>query len=175
MKDVTPLLTRWSYVFLALTHRCVLMNWAKMQWLIFCTVRHVKHCWSYHHYSDVTMGRWRLESPASRLLTQPFIQGQMKENIKAPRHWPLFGEFTGDRWIPRTNGQWRGKCYYLMTSSWSVTRWCKQVSVTYLIHPRMPDLQSCCSDLMIAHRNSSPSDGHEGDTAILCPVASITN
>ena len=27
------------------------------------------------------------------------------ENIKAPRHWPLCGEFTGDRWIPRPNGQ----------------------------------------------------------------------
>ena len=27
------------------------------------------------------------------------------ENIKAPRHWPLWGEFTGDRWIPRTKGQ----------------------------------------------------------------------
>ena len=33
--------------------------------------------------------RWRLKSPASRLLTQPFIQAQIKENIKAPRHWPL--------------------------------------------------------------------------------------
>ena len=41
----------------------------------------------------------------------------MKENIKAPRHWPLWGEFTGDRWIPRTEGQWRGKCFHLMTSS----------------------------------------------------------
>ena len=30
------------------------------------------------------------------------------QNIKAPRHWPLWGEFTGDRWIPRTKGQWRG-------------------------------------------------------------------
>ena len=50
-------------------------------------------------------GRWRLKSPASRLFTQPFIQAQINENIKAPRHWPLCGEFTGDRWIPRTNGQ----------------------------------------------------------------------
>ena len=24
----------------------------------------------------------------------------------------------GDRWIPRTNGQYRGKCFHLMTSSW---------------------------------------------------------
>ena len=33
------------------------------------------------------------------------IQAQIQENIKALRHWPLCGEFTGDRWIPRTNGQ----------------------------------------------------------------------
>ena len=35
--------------------------------------------------------RWRLKSPASRLFTQVFIQVQIKENIKAPRHWPLCG------------------------------------------------------------------------------------
>ena len=40
------------------------------------------------------------------------------ENIKAPRHWPLWGEFTGDRWIPHTKGQLRGKCFHLMTSSY---------------------------------------------------------
>ena len=33
------------------------------------------------------------------------FKAQIKENIKAPCHWPLWGEFTGDRWIPRTNGQ----------------------------------------------------------------------
>ena len=32
------------------------------------------------------------------------IQVQIIENI-APRHWPLWGEFTGDRRIPRTKGQ----------------------------------------------------------------------
>ena len=37
---------------------------------------------------------------ASRLFTQPFIQARMKENIKAPRHWILWREFTDDRWIP---------------------------------------------------------------------------
>ena len=39
--------------------------------------------------------RWRIKSPASRLFTQPFIRAQIKENIKAPRHWSLCGEFTG--------------------------------------------------------------------------------
>ena len=28
--------------------------------------------------------------------------GQITEYITAPRHWPLWGEFTGDRWIPHT-------------------------------------------------------------------------
>ena len=28
-----------------------------------------------------------------------------KKKIKAPCYWPLWGEFTGDRWIPRTKGQ----------------------------------------------------------------------
>ena len=41
-----------------------------------------------------------VKSPASRLFTQPFINVQIKENLKAPRHWPLCGEFIGDRWIP---------------------------------------------------------------------------
>ena len=35
--------------------------------------------------------RWLLKLPASRLFTQPFVQAQIKENIKAPRHWPLWG------------------------------------------------------------------------------------
>ena len=43
---------------------------------------------------------WRLRSPTSRLFTQPFIRAQIKENIKAPRHWPLCGEFTGTGEFP---------------------------------------------------------------------------
>ena len=38
-------------------------------------------------------------------LLNRLIKAHIKENIKAPRHWPLYGEFTGDRWIPRTKGQ----------------------------------------------------------------------
>ena len=28
-------------------------------------------------------------------IAQPFVQAQIKESIKAPCHWPLWGEFTG--------------------------------------------------------------------------------
>ena len=34
---------------------------------------------------------WRLKSPAYRLFAQSFAQAQVKENIKALRHWPLEG------------------------------------------------------------------------------------
>ena len=40
---------------------------------------------------------------------------------KTPRHWPLWGEFNEVRWIPRTKGQYSGKCFHLMTSSWGDT------------------------------------------------------
>ena len=50
--------------------------------------------------------RWRLKLPASRLFTQSFIQTQIKENIKAPRHWPLRGEFTGDRGPVNSPHKW---------------------------------------------------------------------
>ena len=56
------------------------------------------------HTKSQNLDVWRLKSPAWRVFTQPSIQGQIKVN-KAPRHWPSCGEFTGDRWIPRTKGQ----------------------------------------------------------------------
>ena len=37
------------------------------------------------------------------IFTQSFIQAKIKENIKAPRHWPLCGEFTGTGEFP---AQW---------------------------------------------------------------------
>ena len=54
-----------------------------------------------NNYNDVIMSAMASQI-TSRLLTQPFIHAQIKESIKTPRHWPLWGEFTGDRWIPRT-------------------------------------------------------------------------
>ena len=43
---------------------------------------------------------WRFKWSASRLFAEPFVRVQIKENVNALRHWPLWGESTGDRWIP---------------------------------------------------------------------------
>ena len=77
------------------------------------------------HYNDVMMSV--MASQMSMSLSQitnltivylTVYLGADQRNIKAPRHWPLWGEFTGDRWIPDTKGQWHEKCFHLMTSSW---------------------------------------------------------
>ena len=54
------------------------------------------------HCSDIIM------SAMSRLFAQPFVQAQIEENFKAPRHWPLWRESIGDRWIRLTKCQLRG-------------------------------------------------------------------
>ena len=51
------------------------------------------------------MGAMASQITAVSVYAQPFAQAHIKENINAPRHWPMWGEFTGDRWIPHTKGQ----------------------------------------------------------------------
>ena len=54
-------------------------------------------CFIFCHYSDVIMSAMASQVT---MFTQPFMQVLIKENINAPRHWPLWGEL-----IPRTKGQ----------------------------------------------------------------------
>ena len=45
--------------------------------------------WTPTEYITVTsQWAWSLKSPASRLFVLQFFQAQIKENIKAPHHWP---------------------------------------------------------------------------------------
>ena len=92
-------------------------------------------------FYDITVtslwARWRLKSPASWLITQLFVQAQIKESIKSPRHWPLW-ESPGDWWIPRKKGQYRRKCFNLMTSSWTheaqvARQWGPDVAVVFCV------------------------------------------
>ena len=75
-------------------------------------------------WGDATILQWRHNGRDDVSNLQPhhcwlnrLFRCRSKKNIEAPRHWPLRGEFTDDRWIPRTKDQWRGKCFHLMTSS----------------------------------------------------------
>ena len=55
-----------------------------------------------HHYIDVIMIAMASQITSLVVATQLFIKAQIIENIKAPRHWPLCGKLTRDRWIPLT-------------------------------------------------------------------------
>ena len=73
-----------------------------------------------NHYIDVIMDTTASQITSLNIVywtVYLFIQAQIKESIKAARHWPLCGEFTRDRGIPRTKGQYHGKCFHLMTPS----------------------------------------------------------
>ena len=50
------------------------------------------------HYTDVIMSASQITSLT--IVYSTVYSGAVKENIKAPCHWPLCREFTGDRWIP---------------------------------------------------------------------------
>ena len=71
----------------------------------------------HHHECDGVSNHQPHDCLVNRL-----FKVQIKENIKELRHWPLRGEFTGDRWIPLTKGQYRGKCFDLMTSSCNTSK-----------------------------------------------------
>ena len=79
-------------------------------------------CKVFKHYDDVIMNEMASLITSLTIVYSSVFRAQTKENIKAPRHWPLCGEFTGDRWIPRTKVQERGKGFHLMVSSCSVIR-----------------------------------------------------
>ena len=59
-----------------------------------------------NHYNDVIMGTMASQITSPTIVYSTIYSGaDKKKTIKAPRHWPLCREFTGDRWIPRTKGQ----------------------------------------------------------------------
>ena len=57
------------------------------------------------HYNDVIMSAMTSQITSLTIVYSTVYWAQMIENIKAPRHWPLWGKFTGDQRIPRTKGQ----------------------------------------------------------------------
>ena len=86
------------------------------------------------HYNDVTMS-----AMASQITSLPIVYLTVSSSVDQRKHQSsaslafVCGEFTGDRWIARTKGQLRGKCFHLMTSSYpeicKCTFRCKAISI----------------------------------------------
>ena len=76
-----------------------------VQLAIFQIANHTSYNETVFHYNDVTMGSMPSQITSLIIVYSAVYSGADKKNIKAPRHWTLCGEFTGHRWISRTNGQ----------------------------------------------------------------------
>ena len=85
------------------------------------TEDHKQHASELHHYSDVIMRTTTSQITRVSIVYSIVVQAQInhprldcllnrcpgayQKDIKAPRHWPLWGESTGDWWIPLTKDQ----------------------------------------------------------------------
>ena len=69
------------------------------------------------HYSYVIVSAMTSQFTSLTIVYSTVYSGAVQRKYQAPRHWPLWVEFNGDRWIPQTKDEQRGKCFHLMTSS----------------------------------------------------------
>ena len=86
------------------------------------------------HYNDAIM---IINAMASQITSLTTVYSTVYSGTDERKHQSsmslafLWGECTVDRWIPRTKGQQRGKCFYLMTSyvimRWIAVIWLKKV------------------------------------------------
>ena len=53
-----------------------------------------------HETAAVLLPGFAIKQSQNQVTRQPQFHGLT--HIKAPSHWPLWGEFTGDQWIPYT-------------------------------------------------------------------------
>ena len=77
--------------------------------------------------------RWRLKPPAPRLFTPPFVQSQIQENSKAPRHWPLYRWLNFPHKGPVTRKMFPFDdvvmpCFLPYLYGWRSWHWCNRMS-----------------------------------------------
>ena len=62
-------------------------------------------CGQVLHYNDVIVGAIGSQITSLTIVSSTVYSDGDQRKHQDPRHWPLCGEFTGDRWIPYTNVQ----------------------------------------------------------------------
>ena len=94
----------------------------------------------HEHYIDVIMTTMTSQITRSTVFTQPFIQTQIKENIKTLRHWPLCGDFTGTGEFPAQRSVTR-KMFPFDDVVMSVS---ELFIIWYICHKHIPGIHCHC-------------------------------
>ena len=69
------------------------------------------------HYNDVIMGAMASQITSLTIIYSTVYSGADQRKHQSSASLAFVQGIHRDRWIPRTNGQLRGKCFHLMTSS----------------------------------------------------------
>ena len=75
----------------------------------------------WYHHSDVIMGAMASQITSLAFVYSIVYSGEIKENIKAPRHWPVAGEFPAQMASNTENVCWRHHVF--LRCGWSWTAW----------------------------------------------------
>ena len=88
------------------------------------------------HYDDVIMNEIASQITSLTIVYSTVHSGADRSKYQSSASLALCGKFTGDRWISRTNGQYRGKYFHLMTSSCHVVCCIILVIITVFLYSR---------------------------------------
>ena len=106
------------YFFCAAQERCVLIHVTGSGDVL--TSSQVN---SYQHYSDVIMSTMASQITSLTVVYSTVYSDADQRKHQSSASLAFVWGIHRDRWIPRTKGQLRGKCFHLMTSSWTVWPW----------------------------------------------------
>ena len=72
------------------------------------------------HYNDVIMTTIGSQITSLTVVYSTVYSDEDQRKLQSSASLAFVWGIHRDRWIPRTKGQLRGKCFHLMTSSWTV-------------------------------------------------------
>ena len=92
----------------------------RLKWVVhtilFSNVRIKAACRS--HYTDVIMTTMASQITSLTVVYSTYYSDADQRKHQSSASLAFVWGIHRDRWIPRTKGQLRGKCFHLMTSSW---------------------------------------------------------
>ena len=75
------------------------------------------------HYADVIMTKMASQITSLTVVYSTVYSDADQIKYQSSASLAFVWGIHRDRWIPRTKGQLRGKCFHLMTSSWIFRQW----------------------------------------------------
>ena len=101
------------------------------------------------HYTDVIMTMMASQITSLTVVYSTVYSDADQRKHQSSASLAFVWGIHRDRWIPRTKGQLRGKCFHLMTSSWCITRICRRrnyaTNTCWQFKNKRPFTRFCCN------------------------------